>query len=134
MHGDENEPLTPNHFILGSASSTQTPGPDDPRQICLRKQWRISQALKNRFWKRWILEYLPDLTRRAKGYDEAPALQIGSLVFICDSNLPRGEWRRGRVKEVYPGPDGRIRTALITTADGDLKRPVSKLAILNVKE
>lgn len=130
--GDEDEPLTPNHFLLGCASSTQTPGPDDNKLMCMRKQWRVAQALKNRFWKRWLLEYLPDLTRRAKGHAEQPVLRIGSLVLICDDNLPRGQWRRGRVIEVYPGPDGRVRIALIKTADGELKRPVSKLAVLNV--
>lgn len=133
VQGDEDEPLTPNHFLLGSASSTQTPGADDPRVLCMRKQFRIAQALKNRFWKRWILEYLPDLTRRSKGYEETPAITIGALVLICDPLLPRGQWRRGRIVDVYPGPDGRIRTACVRMADGgELKRPVSKLAILDV--
>lgn len=131
VENDEEEPLTPNHFLLGSSNSTQTPGPFD-EHLCLRKQWRIAQAMKNHFWKRWVQEYLPDLTRRAKGYEEQPILKVGSLVLICEPLLARGEWRRGRVIEVYPGMDGRIRTALIKTADGEYKRPVTKLAVLNI--
>lgn len=134
VHGDEDEPLTPNHFILGAASSTQTPGRDDENLICMRKQWRVAQSLKNRFWKRWIMEYLPDLTRRSKGFEEYPPLSVGSLVLICDSLLPRGEWRRGRILEVYTGPDGRVRTALVKTQNGELKRPVNKLAVLDIVE
>lgn len=133
VSNDDDEPLTPNHFLLGTSSSTQTPGADDERLVCMRKQWRIANALKDRFWKRWMLEYLPDLTRRAKGYDERPQLQIGSLVLICDPNLPRGKWRRGRITETFPGSDGRIRTAMVATSDGVLHRPVTKLAVLNVE-
>lgn len=134
VHHDDDEPLTPNHFLLGSASSTHTPGPDNFKLLCMRKQWRIAQSLKNRFWKRWMLEYLPDLTRRAKNYEEAPQLVVGSLVFVCDPLLPRGQWRRGRVVETYPGADDRVRVALVKTDSGEIKRPVSKLAVLNVDE
>ena len=34
----------------------------------------------------------------------------------------------GRVLEVYHGSDGRVRSALVKTEDGKLKRPVVKLA------
>lgn len=78
-------------------------------------------------------EYLPDLTRRAKGFVEQPALVVGSLVLICDHLLPRGQWKRGRVTHVYPGSDGRIRTASVKTMDGEFKRPLSKLAVLNIE-
>ena len=33
-----------------------------------------------------------------------------------------------RVLEVYHGSDGRVRSALVRTEDGKLKRPVVKLA------
>ena len=36
----------------------------------------------------------------------------------------------GRVLEVYHGSDGRVRSAMVKTADGKLKRPVVKLAPL----
>ena len=35
-----------------------------------------------------------------------------------------------RVLEVYPGKNGIVRSALIKTVDGNLKRPVVKLAPL----
>lgn len=47
-HQDE-DPLTPNSFLLGCSNSIQTVGSFDDRLWCLRKQWRISQSLKNHF-------------------------------------------------------------------------------------
>lgn len=63
----EPEPLTPNHFLLGSTNSTQTPAKYEVLSNRLRKQWRILQNLKNGFWNRWIHEYLSDLTSRNIG-------------------------------------------------------------------
>ncbi|XP_046809845.1 uncharacterized protein LOC111689473 [Lucilia cuprina] len=65
-HEDE-EPLTPNHFLLGCPNTSQTPaGEINDQPVALRKQWRISRQLRDHFWKRWIKEYLPTLTRRSK--------------------------------------------------------------------
>ncbi|XP_017481456.1 PREDICTED: uncharacterized protein LOC108370607 [Rhagoletis zephyria] len=84
------EPLTPNHFLLGGLNPTQTPG-DADEKVCLRKQWRIAQNLKDRLWKRWINEYLPQLLTRSKWHKEATPLQPGQLVLVCDPHLPRGQ-------------------------------------------
>ncbi|XP_073831550.1 uncharacterized protein [Musca autumnalis] len=43
---EDPDPLTPNHFLLGCANSTQTPAPFEPRLMSLRKQWRIVKNLK----------------------------------------------------------------------------------------
>lgn len=59
---NDEEPLTPNHFLLGEESGIQGPGPTEDKIWSLRKQWRIVQNLKNHFWSRWISEYLPSLT------------------------------------------------------------------------
>lgn len=126
------EPLTPNHFILGSTSSTQTPAEFDIRLINLRKQWRILQNLKNGFWGRWIMEYLPDLTRRVKWCLPTKPLQVGDIVLVCDLDLPRSKWKRGRVVNTYNGKDGIVRSADVKTIDGVFKRPTSKLAKLDL--
>lgn len=57
MSHEEDEPLTPNHFLLGCVNSTQTWHPVD-ETICLRKQWRIVENLKDRIWKRWTATYV----------------------------------------------------------------------------
>ena len=45
-----------------------------------------------------------------------------------DENVERAHYRMHRVLEVYQGSDGRVRSALVKTEDGKLKRPAVKLA------
>ncbi|XP_018791049.1 PREDICTED: uncharacterized protein LOC108970234, partial [Bactrocera latifrons] len=68
LSSDQDEPLTPNHFLLGTANTSQTPAINDvvTKPCALGKQWRIARQLRDTFWRRWILEYLPTLTRRTK--------------------------------------------------------------------
>ncbi|XP_075151031.1 uncharacterized protein LOC142225140 [Haematobia irritans] len=131
---EESEPITPNHFLIGGPNSTQTPAPFDPRFCSLRKQWRILQNLKNCLWNRWITEYLPELTRRTKWCLPAKPLSEGTLVLICETDQPRSKWKRGRVVKLFLGKDGVARSADVSTANGCLRRPVSKLAVLDVQE
>ncbi|XP_037809650.1 uncharacterized protein LOC119602292 isoform X1 [Lucilia sericata] len=131
---NEPEPLTPNHFIVGCTSSTQTPAEYEHRICASRKQWRILQNLKNGVWKRWIKEYLPELTRRSKWFAPSSPLCSGSLVLICDVNEPRSKWKRGRVLRLIFGKDGVARSADIRTSTGVLSRPINKLAVLDVAD
>lgn len=129
---DDEEPITPNHFLIGGPSVSSLPLNFDFNLVDTRKQWRIAQHLSSCFWRQWIRSYLPELTRRSKWFVEQPALKINDLVLICDSNQTRNQWRRGRVITIFPGPDGRIRNAEVKTSDGIVKRPTSKLAILDI--
>ncbi|XP_049304973.1 uncharacterized protein LOC125776523 [Bactrocera dorsalis] len=131
---DQEQPLTPNDFILGADNTPETPIADtDLGNTCmLRKQWRIARQLRDHFWKRWITEYLPTLTRRVKWCRRTKPLKEGDLVFICDPNVPRREWCRCRVEKVYPGTDGEVRRADIRTSTGVKQRAVSKLAVLDI--
>ncbi|KAH8248475.1 hypothetical protein KR038_001274, partial [Drosophila bunnanda] len=98
------------------------------------KQWRIAGLLRDCFWKRWILEYLPMLVRREKWCRRTEPIRQGDIVFIYDPALPRREWRKGIVEEVYSGADGTDRRATVRINDNGLSRtmmrPVSKLAVL----
>ncbi|XP_065361998.1 uncharacterized protein LOC135955572 [Calliphora vicina] len=132
-HEDE-EPLTPNNFLLGCPNTTQTPaGAKDEQPVVLKKQWRISRQLRDHFWNRWIKEYLPTLTRRSKWCQRTKPIAIGDLVLICDPAVSRRDWKRGRVEEVFKGRYGVIRRADVRTSTGILKRPVSKLAVLDLE-
>ena len=59
---------------------------------------------------------------------EIRQLEVNNLVWIVDENVERAHYKKGRVLEVYHGSDGRVRSALVKTEDGKLKRPVVKLA------
>ena len=124
---ENEEPLTPNHFLLGAANTAQTPaGAITEKQTVLRKQWRISRQLRDHFWSRWIIEYLPTLTRRSKWCQLTKPIVVGDLVLICDPAVSRRDWRRGRVEQVYQGSDG-----VICRADIRTSTIVLKLAVLD---
>ena len=56
----------------------------------------------------------------------------GYVVIICDQNVARSQWRKGVITATYPAKDGHIRIVEVKTATGLLRRPVSKLARLDV--
>ncbi|XP_062550257.1 uncharacterized protein LOC134215009 isoform X1 [Armigeres subalbatus] len=97
----------------------------------LRSTWGQIQFQMDVFWRRWTREYLPTLTRRSKWFGEVKPISVGDVVFIVEEARRNG-WTRGRICKVFKGQDGRIRQALVQTNGGIIRRPVSRLAILDV--
>ena len=124
------EASTPNHFLLGRASPATSFIPDAQRYTDLRREFRVSQAYADMIWSRWNREYLPQWNERSKWNKEVRQLEVNDLVWILDENVKRAHYKMGRVLEVYHGSDGRVRSALVKTEDGKLKRPAVKLAPL----
>lgn len=124
------EALTPNHFLIGASTGLPRTGPCDEAS---RKLWRTTQALADHFWRRWVDEYLPTLVPRGASDDLRRPLQVGDLVVVIDSTLPRATWPRGVVEAIHQGPDNKVRSADVRTLAGSLRRPVTKLAVLPVK-
>jgi hypothetical protein len=122
--------LTPNHFLHGGASPVAPIGEFDPGEIDSRKRWRQCQVLADHVWNRWKREYLPSLTVRNKWKHEVRNLKVDDLVILVDDNLPRGQWMLGRVIEIYPSEDGRIRSVKVKTSQGLYVRPASKICFL----
>lgn len=129
---DDTEALTPNHFLIGGPNAATMTSPTDAEPAWVRKQWRICRELSRRFWSQWVTEYLPELTRRSKNHPERTELAVGDVVIVCDPSQPRGRWPLGRIESVVMGTDGRVRTAEVRTKDGIHRRPVARLAVLDV--
>ncbi|XP_055711452.1 uncharacterized protein LOC129806705 [Phlebotomus papatasi] len=130
---DDETAITPNHFLIGRSGENRPIGTFDDSDLFLRKAWRRAQYYADHFWRRWMREYLPELTRRTKWYSTTKTIKIGDVVVVCDEQLPRNQWPLGRVEEVFPAPDGKIRSAMVRTRYGLYKRPVAKLAVLDVE-
>ncbi|XP_070136096.1 uncharacterized protein [Drosophila bipectinata] len=119
---DENEEsLTPNHFLLGSSTGR---GPTI---------WMESQQLADSFWRRWLQEYLPVITRRTKWCEKAKPLVEGHIVYVCDPGQPRSQWPKGRILKVNLSSDGQVRSAAVRTQSGVYTRPATKLAVLSIE-
>src|SRR5262249_7170265 len=92
IESEEEEALTPNHFILGSSNGLKPPIEADSDVMILRKKWKKSQYLADLFWKRWVKEYLPIISRRSKWFVKADPLKVGDVVIIVDDKSPRNTW------------------------------------------
>ncbi|XP_055542840.1 uncharacterized protein LOC129728427 [Wyeomyia smithii] len=133
IDNDSAPALTPNHFLLGSSDGTKPLCTLEDSGTMLRRCWRTSQILANQFWRRWVSDYFPVITRRAKWFANVKAIEVGDVVVIVDPKSPRNCWPKGKVIEVCRGRDGLPRSATVRTASGIYDRPVVKLAVLDVR-
>ncbi|XP_058816359.1 uncharacterized protein LOC131679644 [Topomyia yanbarensis] len=116
---DESDPaLTPNHFLLGSSNGTKPLTVNDDSGIVLHQGWRVSQTLVNQFWRRWLTNYLPEITRRTKWFIHTKPVCAGDVVVIVDPKLPRNCWPKGKIIETCNTRDGQIRSATVRTVNG----------------
>lgn len=112
---DDLSALTPGHFLIGSAMLT----PAEPEQlnssINIIQRWRKVKALHRELCLRWKQEYLKELHKRNKWKFPQINLKVDDLVVIKNEICNPTEWRLGRIVEVSPGPDGKVRVATIKT-------------------
>ena len=99
---------------LGSSKAQTTTNSENGPFIGPAVSWE-EMMMQLQFFGKWIKE-------------EIRQLEVNDLVWIVDENLKRAHYKMGRVLEVYHGSDGRVRSALVKTEDGKVKRPVVKLA------
>ncbi|XP_075163137.1 uncharacterized protein LOC142235765 [Haematobia irritans] len=126
------EAITPNQFLVGSTNGMKPLAMYDDSGVALRNNWLYSQQYAERFWRRWVKEYLPSLTFRSKWHEKAKPISVDDLVIVVDPSSPRNVWLRGKVIETSIAKDGQVRSAKILTANGVLVRPAARLAVLDV--
>lgn len=124
---EEEECLTPNHFLLGSSNGSK------PESTIA--EWQPRKALADwerivgHFWERFRTEYLPTISARSKWRTKVEPLKVGDVVFLCDDDHRSG-WQRGRVVEALMDKEsGQVRQVVVETADGRrYRRGVTKVA------
>ncbi|XP_065361855.1 uncharacterized protein LOC135955432 [Calliphora vicina] len=122
--------LTPAHFLIG-APITSVVEPDvSMLNIHRLSRWQRVCFMQQLFWKRWSTEYLTILQQRTKWQVSLDNITIGTMVLLKDENLPPLKWQMGRVLDVIKGDDCVVRVAVIKTANGIIRRAVSKICIL----
>ncbi|KAI2647813.1 Xanthine phosphoribosyltransferase [Labeo rohita] len=107
-------PITPNHLLtLKSAITLPPPGKFVNEDVYARKRWRRVQFLAEQFWSRWRKEYLVNIAARQKWNVSKRNLEVDDVVMVKEENLPRSEWKLGRIQEVIFSGDGLVRRAKI---------------------
>lgn len=123
-------PLTPGHFLIGDALNA-LPEPDLATIPVNRlTRWELTRQMTQHFWQRWCREYLTRLQQRPKWWKQQPTITKGQLVLLKDDLLHPLKWKLGRILEVHPGPDNRIRVVTIQTSAGTYTRPIGKICQL----
>ncbi len=125
-------PLTPAHLMYGR-SLTQLPdniGRDDVKDKVGIK-WRARQALSQLFWNRWKKEYLSELLGAQKWHLPQKSPQVDEVLLVAEDG-PRNMWLLGRVIDIKHGRDNLVRSCLVKTRKGVLRRPVHRLHRLEV--
>ena len=126
---DDGSYLCPNDMLLGRASSEVPQGRfKDTRNP--RRRVEFVQKIVDSFWKRWHRDVLPTLVPRKKWHTDRRNVRVNDVVTVADSNAVRGKWTVGKVIEVYPGQDGRVRNVKVKTATGTYSRPTTKVAVI----
>lgn len=123
--------LTPAHFLIGD-TLTNLSSPDFTNETTNRlSSWQHVQYVKQHFWKRWYKEYLNQLNVRSKWQLRTPEdIKIGSMVLLKEDNKPPFQWPLGRICEVFPGADGKVRVISVKTISGTYKRSITRVAPL----
>ncbi|KAI2646455.1 Polyprotein P3 [Labeo rohita] len=121
------DPITPYCFLIGRRDASLPQVIYQESEMLSRRRWRHSQLLAEHFWKHFLKHYLPDLQARQKWKMEKRTLEIGDVVLIIDPQLPRALWPVGRITQVFPGADGRVRTASVDVKGKTYTRIVARL-------
>ncbi|GFW77056.1 integrase catalytic domain-containing protein [Trichonephila clavipes] len=107
--------LTPAHFLIGRPiTSISEPNIIHIETNRLNIYQRLTKIVQS-IWKRWSNNYLSNLQQRSKWKFEKDNARVGDLVLIKEDNLAVNKWLMGRLIEVFPGKDNRIRVVTIKT-------------------
>lgn len=130
---DDGSYICPNDILLGRASSEVPQGPFKETKNP-RHRVEFVQKIIDSFWKRWSRDVFPSLVPRKQWQVEKRNVRPNDIVVVADSNAVRGKWSIGRILEVHPGPDGRVRNVKVKTSMGEYERPITKIAVIHPAE
>ena len=122
--------ITPNDLLILKPMDPLPPGVFEPDPTRLRRGWKQVQSLANAFWRRWISDYLPTLSKRAKWAQPQRNLRVADLCLMQDNTVTRGHWPLARITATFPSKDGLVRNIEVKTKTGLYRRPIQKLYLI----
>lgn len=117
--------LTPSVF-LSEPKEYRLPDCDMIENVSLNRKIRKLQSLREILCRRFRVEYLGQLRimTEKKANSSVP---VGDVVLIGDDKSKRIDWPIGRISEVIPGKDGRVRVVRVATNKGLILRPLQRI-------
>ncbi|XP_063837161.1 uncharacterized protein LOC135086305 [Ostrinia nubilalis] len=133
LDGDqENEVLTPGHFLVGEPLVTAPDRNYENSNIGSLRRWQYTQRMTQEFWRKWSKEYLNQFFHRYKWATQAPQPKVGDIVLIKEDGLPPCRWFYGKIVDEHPGQDGITRVVTVKSKNSLIKRPTNKICVLPV--
>ena len=125
---EDEDPLTPNHFLIGRTFSYVPAFVLKENPTVQTKTWIQKRQRLEAIWKRLLREYVPTLNARKKWTKPEAKLEVDDSVWVLEKWTPRGIWPLGRVTRTFTGPEKTARSCEVKTALGFLTRPAVKPA------
>jgi hypothetical protein len=131
--GDLSSLLTPNNFLVGRAE-VGLAGKIDNKNRLLGEKYRKLEKHVSDLWDRFLDEVLLEARSREKWRNPVENLQMGDVVLILERKLLDDGWEVGIVEDTTYGPDGQVRSALVRTPRGTVRRAALHLVLLPKEE
>ena len=117
--------LCPNDLLLGRSTPRVLSGPfretSNPNHC-----YEFVQSVVDTFWRKWTGDFFPSLIIQQKWHTARRNVMVGDVVLIQDSNQVRGNRKLGKVSEVHPGEDGKVRKVEVPCKNPEPGEPVNK--------
>ena len=126
---DDGSYLCPNDMLLGRSSSEIPQGPFKSTKNP-RHRVEFVQRIVDSFWRRWTNDVFPLLIPRKKWSVSRRNIRVNDVVMTVGENAVRGKWTIGRIINVHPGADGKVRNVSLKTSVGVYRRPIAKIAVI----
>ena len=115
---NEGSYICPNNILLGRQSPEVPQGPfretRDPR-----KRVEFVQRIVNDFWKHWQRNVFLPLVPCKKWNADRINVRVNDVVVIESPNAVEGNWTIGKVLDVFPGKDDKVRNVRVKTGSGE---------------
>ena len=115
-----------------TADPTYLPAKISSKQTLLNT-WKKRQNLLEAFWKLYRDDYLLSLRQRSQinlklRRVEAKEIPSKGYIFQIKANLPRGSWKIGKIIELLPNSEDKVRAAkVLLVTKSTVNRPLNLL-------
>jgi hypothetical protein len=137
---EDGQPISPAHLLLGrySQKHEELSAPQNGYQE-VQKRKVFQETLANQFWKTFKHDYLASLREHYINCNNSESLVREGDVVHIQEELPRSQWKLGKVEELIKGSDGKARSAVVRSPnfkrnDQKMIRPIKKLYPLEINE
>ncbi|CAI5671305.1 unnamed protein product [Oreochromis niloticus] len=118
--------ITPNNLLLGRATQSGDFKTIDFTNYPFKRLKEV-QTMVNNFWRSWSQLAGPNLFIRSKWHTAERNIALADIVWLCDQNALRGQFRLARVISVNPDSRGIVRDVQVRVS------PSSSIAVKSPK-